>query len=225
MSTAIQNAILRIQSSLPATAQLVAVSKTFPESDIEQAYAVGVRDFAENKVQELTGKYEHLPKDIRWHFIGHLQTNKIKYIAPFVHLVHGVDSLKLLVAINREAVKNNRTIPCLLQFHIAQEETKFGLTLSEAEELLQSEDYKNLQNIEIHGVMGMASYSDNEAQVSAEFQELAEIFKTLKTKFFADKAYCTELSMGMSHDYHIALQHGATLLRIGSVIFGGRNYN
>ncbi|MDR1762131.1 MAG: YggS family pyridoxal phosphate-dependent enzyme, partial [Bacteroidales bacterium] len=140
----IQQSIHTIQSTLPATAQLVVVSKTFPESDIEQAYATGVRDFAENKVQELTRKYENLPKDIRWHFIGHLQTNKIKYIASFVHLIHGVDSLKLLTAINKEAAKYNRIIPCLLQFHIAQEETKFGLTLSEAEELLQSEDYKNL---------------------------------------------------------------------------------
>jgi len=181
-----------------------------------------MRDFAENKVQELTGKYEHLPKDIRWHFIGHLQTNKIKYIAKFVHLIHGVDSLKLLVAINKEAEKNNRIIPCLLQFHIAQEDTKFGLTLAEAEELLQSEEYNNLQNIEIHGVMGMASYTDNEAQVSAEFQELADIFKTLQNKFFAGKVYFKELSMGMSHDYHIALRHGATLLRIGSTIFGAR---
>ena len=218
----IQNAIQTIQAELPEKAQLIAVSKTFPESDIEQAYAAGVRDFAENKVQVLTGKYEHLPKDIRWHFIGHLQTNKIKYIAPFVHLIHGVDSLKLLVAINKEAAKNNRIIPCLLQFHIAQEDTKFGLTLPEAEELLQSEEYKTLQNIEIHGVMGMASYTDNEAQVSAEFQELAGIFKTLHHKFFAGKAYFKELSMGMSHDYRIALRHGATLLRIGSTIFGSR---
>ena len=218
----IQTTIQTIQAELPPTAQLIAVSKTFPESDIEQAYATGMRDFAENKVQELTGKYEHLPKDIRWHFIGHLQTNKIKYIAKFVHLIHGVDSLKLLVAINKEAEKNNRIIPCLLQFHIAQEDTKFGLTLAEAEELLQSEEYNNLQNIEIHGVMGMASYTDNEAQVSAEFQELADIFKTLQNKFFAGKVYFKELSMGMSHDYHIALRHGATLLRIGSTIFGAR---
>ncbi len=218
----IQNAIQTIQAELPENAQLVAVSKTFPESNIEQAYAIGVRDFAENKVQELTGKYEHLPKDIRWHFIGHLQTNKIKYIASFVHLIHGVDSLKLLIAINKEAAKNDRIIPCLLQFYIAQEDTKFGLTLSEAEELVQSEEFKNLQNVEIHGVMGMASYTNNETQVSTEFEQLAAIFKTLKIKFFANKAYFKELSMGMSHDYHIALQHGATLLRIGSTIFGNR---
>ncbi|MDR2963925.1 MAG: YggS family pyridoxal phosphate-dependent enzyme [Bacteroidales bacterium] len=214
--------IQHIQTGLPPTAHLVAVSKTFPESHIEQAYAAGVRDFAENKVQELVRKYEILPKDIRWHFIGHLQTNKIKYIAPFVHLIHGVDSLKLLVAINKEAAKYGRVIPCLLQFHIAQEDTKFGLTLAESEELLQSEEYKTLHHVEIHGVMGMASFTNNEAQVSREFATLAEIFNTLKQRFFADKPYFAERSMGMSHDYHIALQHGATLLRIGSSIFGTR---
>ncbi|MDR0941782.1 MAG: YggS family pyridoxal phosphate-dependent enzyme [Bacteroidales bacterium] len=218
----IQNTIQAIQSTLPPTAQLIAVSKTFPESDIEQAYTTGIRDFAENKVQELTRKYENLPKDIRWHFIGHLQTNKIKYIASFVHLIHGVDSLKLLAAINKEAAKNERIIPCLLQFHIAQEDTKFGLSLPEAEELLQSKEYNNLHNIEIHGVMGMASYTNDETQVSGEFQELFDIFTSLQQKFFADKAYFKELSMGMSHDYRIALQHGATLLRIGSTIFGNR---
>lgn len=222
MNSAIQQSILETQAMLPPTAQLVAVSKTFPASYISDAYAVGMRDFAENKVQELTGKYESLPKDIRWHFIGHLQTNKIKYIASFVHLIHGVDSLKLLAAINKEALKNERTIPCLLQFHVAQEETKFGLTQEEAVELLQSAEFKTLQNVEIHGIMGMASYTNNEKQVSDEFQELASIFNHLKTHFFADKAYFKELSMGMSHDYHIALRHGATLIRIGSAIFGNR---
>lgn len=219
----IQENIQRIQKSLPAQVLLLAVSKTKPESDIMQAYEIGCRDFGENKVQEMVRKYESLPKDIRWHLIGHLQTNKVKYIASFVSLIHSVDSLNLLETINKEAKKANRIIPCLLQFHIATEETKFGLSLDEAEELLASESFKQLQNVEIHGVMGMASFTDNVKQVREEFKRLKAIFDVLHQKYLP-QSYFKEISMGMSEDYPIAVEEGSTIVRIGSSIFGARNY-
>lgn len=204
---------------------LIAVSKTKPVEMIEEAYAAGQRVFGENKVQEMVDKYEQLPKDINWHMIGHLQTNKVKYIAPFVALIHGVESLKLLETINKEANKVGRVIPCLLQFHIAQEETKFGLTLEEAREILESEAYRRMQNVRIAGVMGMATNTDNEEQIRAEFRHLKEIFDTLKREYFPGNADFKELSMGMSGDYPIAVQEGSTMVRVGSAIFGARQYN
>ena len=220
----VQENIQRIQKTIPSGVLLLAVSKTKPESDIMEAYEIGCRDFGENKVQEMVGKYEHLPKDIKWHMIGHLQTNKVKYIAPFVSLIHSVDSLNLLETINKEAKKCGRVIPCLLQFHIATEETKFGLSLDEAEEFLTKPEFKDLQNIEICGVMGMASFTDNKDQVRNEFRHLKSIFNTLHTKYFPSDSF-KELSMGMSEDYPIAIEEGSTIVRIGSSIFGARNYN
>ena len=221
----IQENIQILQKRIPPHVTLVAVSKTKPESDIMQAYSIGVRDFGENKVQELTRKYESLPKDIAWHYIGHLQTNKIKYIASFIHLIHGVDSLKLLQAIDKEAKKCNRIIPCLLQFHIAQEETKFGLSIEEAQELLTSSEFKQLQNIDIQGVMGMASFTDNVSVVRKEFKELYEYFKQLQSTYFTTQASFTHISMGMSQDYAIAIEEGSTMVRLGTTIFGERIYS
>lgn len=220
----IQENINKIQQTLPQNVLLLAVSKTKPESDIMQAYEIGCRSFGENKVQEMVRKYEVLPKDINWHLIGHLQTNKVKYIAPFVSLIHSVDSLNLLETINKEAKKCNRVIPCLLQFHIATEETKFGLSLEEAEEFLSKPEFKQLQNVEIVGVMGMASFTDNTNQVRNEFKHLKSIFDTLHTKYFPSDSF-KEISMGMSEDYQIAVEEGSTIVRIGSSIFGARNYN
>lgn len=219
----IQENIKKIQSTLPTNVLLLAVSKTKPSSDIMQAYECGCRDFGENKVQEMTSKYEQLPKDIRWHLIGHLQTNKVKYIAPYVALIHSVDSLNLLQTINKEAQKCNRVIPCLLQFHIATEETKFGLLLDEAETILQSQEFSALKNIEIRGVMGMASCTDNQEQVRSEFKHLKTIFDTLRTKYFPIDSF-KEISMGMSGDYPIAVEEGSTIVRVGSSIFGERHY-
>ncbi len=215
----------KIKSDIPQGVTLVAVSKTKPNSDILEAYQVGQRVFGENKVQDLTKKFEELPKDIEWHFIGHLQTNKIKYIAPFVSLLHGVDSFKLLKAIDKEAKKNNRKINCLLQFHIAEETTKFGFSFDEVELLLNSEEYKQLKNIEICGVMGMATYTDDLKQVANEFKSLKDIFLKLKEQYFKDDNSFKEISMGMSGDYNIAIEQGSTMVRVGSSIFGARNYN
>ncbi len=217
--------IENIKAALPGNVQLIAVSKTKPNEDIMEAYNAGTRVFGENKPQELTRKYDELPKDIQWHFIGHLQTNKVKYIAPFVTLIHGVESLKLLKEINKQAAKNNRVIDCLLQFHIAEEDTKFGLSLSEAEEILSSEAFQELQNIRITGVMGMATYTDNQQQIEDEFESLRSIFNILKTDFFAGEESFKDLSMGMSGDYQLAVKHGSTMVRIGSTIFGDRIYN
>ncbi len=217
--------ITEILKSLPAGVRLVAVSKTKPNSDILEAYNVGQRIFGENKVQDLTQKQEELPKDIEWHFIGHPQTNKVKYIAPFISLIHGVDSLKLLKVINKEAEKNNRTIRVLLQFHIATESTKFGLSKEEAEEILNSAEFAELKNTEVVGVMGMATYTDDENQIRNEFRMLKSIFNTLKNKYFSTSNSFTEISMGMSDDYPIAIEEGSTLIRVGSKIFGSRNYS
>lgn len=224
MSSVTDN-LKHIAGELPSGVTLIAVSKTKPVEMIEEAYAAGQRVFGENKVQEMVDKYEQLPKDINWHMIGHLQTNKVKYIAPFVALIHGVESLKLLETINKEANKVGRVIPCLLQFHIAQEETKFGLTLEEAREILGSEAYRGMQNVRIAGVMGMATNTDNEEQIRAEFRHLKEIFDTLKREYFPGNADFKELSMGMSGDYPIAVQEGSTMVRVGSAIFGARQYN
>ena len=218
----IKEKLAEIRKEIPEHVTLIAVSKTKPVSALEEAYKAGQRHFGENKVQEMFDKYEQLPKDIQWHLIGHLQTNKVKYIAPFVHLIHSVDSLKLLSEIDKQAKKNNRVIDCLLQFHIAQEETKFGLSLLEAEALISSEEFKELKNINIVGVMGMASFSDNESLIKKEFQALHAIFKNLQEKCFYENQNFKEISMGMSGDYALAIEEGSTMVRVGSTIFGGR---
>jgi pyridoxal phosphate enzyme (YggS family) len=214
-----------IRASLPAGVRLVAVSKFKPAEDISALYQHGQRVFGENHAQEMKAKHEVLPQDIEWHFIGHLQTNKIKYIAPYVALIHSIDSYDLLKEVNKHAVKNNRVIPCLLQFHIADEETKFGFTLEECKAMLGHSDFQELKNVEIHGVMGMATFTDNQEKVRGEFQHLHQIFQELKTSYFAQKPNFREISMGMSEDYPIAVEEGSTLVRIGSAIFGPRNYN
>lgn len=214
-----------VKATVPSDVTLIAVSKTKPVSDLQEAYDAGQRIFGENKALEMRDKHQVLPADIQWHFIGHLQTNKIKYIAPFVTLIHAIDSLSLLEAVNKEAAKNNRVIDCLLQFHIAQEETKFGLDMNEARAMLESESFKNLNNINICGVMGMATFTDNAAQVRDEFKNLKNIFETLKENYFKENDSFKEISMGMSDDYPIAIEEGATMVRVGSKIFGARNYN
>lgn len=213
-----------VKKELPEGIRLVAVSKTKPNEAVLEAYEVGQRIFGENKVQDLVQKYETLPKDIEWHFIGHPQTNKVKYIAPFVALIHGVDSLKLLKVIHKEGVKNKRVIRCLLQFHIAQESTKFGLSLNEAVEILESDTFKSLANVEVAGVMGMATFTDDEAQIRKEFKMLKHIFLQLKTNYFQNSGSFCEISMGMSNDYAVAVDEGSTMVRVGSKIFGARNY-
>lgn len=215
----------KVKAELPQYVQLVAVSKTKPAELILEAYNHGQRTFGENKVQEMARKYEELPKDIEWHFIGHLQSNKIKYIAPFVRMIHGVDSFKLLKAIDTEAKKNGRIIPCLLQFHIAEEETKFGLSMEEAVEMLNSEEYKLLDHIHVSGVMGMATYTDDESQIRKEFACLKTYFERLKSEYFIGDVDFKDISMGMSGDYLIAVGEGSTMVRIGSTIFGERNYS
>lgn len=213
-----------LQAELPQGVRLVAVSKYHPNEAIAEAYEAGQRVFGESKVQEMVAKYEALPKDIEWHFIGHLQTNKIKYMAAFVSLIHGVDSLKLLKEIDKQAAKAGRCVKCLLQIHIAQEETKFGFSPNECKEMLAQGEWKELNNIQLCGLMGMATNTDNIEQVRAEFSLLSSFFKELKTTFFAnDEAFC-ELSMGMSDDYPEAIEAGSTLVRVGSKIFGERVY-
>ena len=214
----------KINEQMPQGVRLIAVSKTKPVELLQDAYDAGARLFGENKALEMRDKHEALPKDIEWHFIGHLQTNKIKYIAPFVSLIHSIDSLNVLQAVDKEAAKNGRIIDCLLQFHIAKEETKFGLALNEAEDILTSDEYKSLTHIRICGVMGMATNTDDEALVRNEFRELRNIFNTLKDKHFAGSTFFKEISMGMSEDYPIAVKEGATMVRVGSKIFGKRIY-
>lgn len=216
--------LLSVQQHIPLHVRLVAVSKFHPNEAIEEAYEAGQRVFGESKVQELCSKYETLPKDIEWHFIGHLQTNKVKYIVPFVSLIHAVDSEKLLLEINKAAAKANRTVACLLQVHIAQEETKFGFSFEECREFVASGRWKSLPNIQIAGLMGMATYTDNVAQVRREFSSLNQLFNELKSTFFQENSYFCELSMGMSDDHQVAIEEGSTLVRIGSTIFGNRNY-
>lgn len=214
-----------VRKTIPYGVLLVAVSKTKPVEALQEAYDAGQRVFGENHALEMRDKHEVLPKDIDWHFIGHLQTNKIKYIIPFVKLIHSIDTENLLQAVNKEAVKHDRVVDCLLQFHIAEEETKFGLNLEEAEEILNSDVFKAMKNVRICGVMGMATNTDDNVQVRKEFHHLKEIFGTLKQTYFTDCEYFKEISMGMSDDYPIAIEEGATMVRVGSRIFGARNYN
>jgi pyridoxal phosphate enzyme (YggS family) len=209
-----------ISSSLPKHVSLVAVSKTKPISDIQEAYDAGQRIFGENKIQEMVEKHEVLPKDIEWHMIGHLQRNKVKYMAPFVDLIHGIDSLKTLKEINKQALKHHRNINCLLQVKIAQEETKFGLETNEIESILSNSAFNELKNITITGLMGMASFTDDSSQVSKEFQSLKIIFDKLKIHHSS----LTTISMGMSGDYKLAIEAGSNMIRVGSSIFGERNY-
>jgi PLP dependent protein len=218
----IASKITTLKENLPNDVTLVAVSKTKPITAITEAYEAGQRIFGENKAQELQEKYDALPKDIVWHFIGHLQTNKVKYIAPFVDLIHSIDSEKLLKEVDKEAKKNNRIIPCLLQFHIAEEETKFGFSFEEAKELLESDNFLQYQNIQLVGVMGMASFTEDEELIRSEFQTLHDYFQVIKSHYFKFNADFKEISMGMSGDYQLAIEHGSTLIRLGSTIFGSR---
>ncbi|MGV3684899.1 MAG: YggS family pyridoxal phosphate-dependent enzyme [Daejeonella sp.] len=203
--------------------KLIAVSKTKPVESIIEAYGTGQRIFGENMVQELVDKYEKLPKNIEWHLIGHLQSNKVKYIAPFISMIHSVDSIKLLQEINKQAVKNNRVIDCLLQIYIADEDTKYGLDFSEAIELLRSEEFAALKNIRIRGVMGIATLTDNQRMIREEFYELKTFFSGLKETFFRRDSHFNEISMGMSGDYKIAIEQGSTMIRLGSTLFGTRS--
>ncbi|MEZ4937337.1 MAG: YggS family pyridoxal phosphate-dependent enzyme [Crocinitomicaceae bacterium] len=219
----IKDNLQEIRSQIPEGVTLVAVSKTKPNEMLMEAYEAGQRIFGENRVPELVEKFEALPKDIEWHMIGHLQRNKVKYIAPFVHLIHGVDSFRLLEEINKQAEKNNRIQPILLQFHIAQESTKFGFDWEEVSEMLNSADYHEMRGIACHGVMGMATFTEDEKQIRNEFQKLKNYFDRLKTEFFVDNNEFEEISMGMSGDFQIAIEEGSTMVRVGSSIFGSRN--
>jgi pyridoxal phosphate enzyme (YggS family) len=212
--------LLSIKNNLPKGVTLVAVSKTKPVPDLMEAYEAGERIFGENKIQEMAEKWEQMPKDIQWHMIGHVQTNKVKFMAPFVSLVHGVDSFKLLKEINKQAAKNDRVIDCLLQMHIAEEETKFGLDQEELNNLLASDEFQEMKNIQIKGLMGMATFTDNQNQIKKEFTHLKSIFDDLSNN--EELQHFTILSMGMSGDYEIAIECGSTMIRIGSSIFGKR---
>lgn len=213
------------QQELAGTAcRLITVTKTHPVEKLQEAYEAGARLFGENKVQEMAAKQPELPADVEWHLIGHLQTNKVKYIAPFVHTIQSVDSLKLLLEMEKQTAKHNRVIRGLLQFHIAAEDTKTGLTLPEAEEILQSEEFRALRHVRLTGVMAIATFTDNEAQLRQEFQLLRRYFQQLKTRYFATDDEFREISMGMSSDYQLAIEEGSTLIRVGSAIFGARNY-
>jgi len=212
-----------IINTLPKHVTLVAVSKTKPLADILEAHNAGQRIFGENKIQEMVDKHEQLPKDIEWHMIGHVQRNKVKYMASFVKLIHGVDNFKLLKEINKQAEKHNRTIDCLLQIKIADEESKFGMSQNEANNILQSEELSELKHINIKGVMGMATFTEDESQITREFQNLKFIFEELK-KLNPENCNLQIISMGMSDDYNIAIDCGSTMIRIGSSIFGRRNY-
>lgn len=220
MITGIKENLLKIKETLPKDVTLVAVSKTKPNSDIQEAYEAGQRVFGENKIQEMVSKYDALPKDIEWHMIGHLQRNKVKYMAHFVSLIHGVDSFKTLKEINKQAQKHDRVINCLLQARIAKEDTKFGLSFNEISEILASEEFQKLAHIKVVGFMGMATFTDNEQQLQEEFSSLGSFF-TLNQKKYPN---LTILSMGMSGDYPLAIKNGSNMVRIGSSIFGDRNY-
>ena len=216
----IKENLIQIKKDISEKITLVAVSKTKPIKDIQSAYDAGQRAFGENKIQEMVAKYNELPKDIEWHMIGHLQRNKIKYMASFVHLIHGVDSFKTLLEINKQAKKNNRIINCLLQVKIAQEDSKFGFSFDEVTTLLQSKELQQLEFIKIKGLMGMASFTDNQKQIEEEFKSLSTLFTNLKTPINS----LDILSMGMSGDYSIAIKNGSSMIRVGSAIFGKRNY-
>ncbi|WP_338838943.1 YggS family pyridoxal phosphate-dependent enzyme [Flavobacterium ginsenosidimutans] len=215
----IQSNLNTIKTSLPEHVTLVAVSKTKPVSDLMQAYEAGQRIFGENKIQEMTEKWEEMPKDIQWHMIGHVQSNKVKFMAPYITLIHGVDSLKLLQEINKQALKNNRIIDCLLQIYIAEEESKFGLDENELNELLTSTEFTELKNIRILGLMGMATFTEDQNQIKKEFTHLKSIFDSIQKLQIVD---LKTISMGMSGDYQLAIECGSTMVRIGSSIFGGR---
>ena len=220
----IQNNLNNITSTIPENVTLIAVSKTQPAASILEAYQAGQRAFGENKIQEMAEKFDILPKGIEWHMIGHLQSNKVKYMAHFVHLIHGVDSFKTLAEINKQALKNNRIINCLLEVKIASEETKFGLSFEEVENLLKSEELKSLKKINIAGLMGMASFTDDNEIIRCEFKSLKDFFDSLQ-KYKSLNVNPAILSMGMSSDYKIAIEEGSTMIRVGSAIFGSRNYN
>lgn len=219
----IKESIIRFRESVEPQATLVAVSKTKPNGDLQEAYDAGQRHFGENKIQEMTDKYEALPKDIHWHMIGHTQRNKVKYMAPYVHLIHSVDSPRLLKEINKEAKKNDRVIDCLLQVHIAQEDTKFGFDSAELKEMLASTMFQELKNVRITGLMGMATFTDNQEQVRAEFASLRALRdELLKEKLVPEPHHLQTLSTGMTSDYEIAIEEGSNMVRIGSAIFGSR---
>lgn len=221
----IAQTIEKVKSSLPQGVCLVAVSKTHPVSFVQEAYDCGQRDFGENKVQEMSEKAQALPKDIRWHMIGHLQTNKVKYIAPFVHLIHSVDTPKLLAIVDKEAKKVDRVIDCLFQVHVAAELTKFGFAPDELLQYLDEGSFMKLSNVRIRGIMAMATNTDNRDQVAAEFERAHDIFEDVRERFFAGADSFSLLSMGMSGDYDIAVQHGSNIVRVGSLIFGQRDYS
>ncbi|WP_397362519.1 YggS family pyridoxal phosphate-dependent enzyme [Olleya sp. R77988] len=215
----IKQNLITIKQSLPEHVTLVAVSKTKPVADLMEAYDAGQRIFGENKIQEMADKFQQMPKDIKWHMIGHVQTNKVKYMAGFVDLIHGVESFKLLKEINKQALKHNRVIDCLLQIKIASEDSKFGMSAEDATTLLQSEDFSSLKNVRVTGVMGMATFTDNQDQIKEEFSLLKTTFESLKTIHLDLKT----ISMGMSGDYPLAIACGSTMVRVGSSIFGVRN--
>ncbi len=221
--SSVANNIKRFLEEIPDNVQLIPISKTKPDEMIMDAWNSGYKIFGENKVQELCRKYEELPKDINWHMVGHLQSNKVKYIAPFVHLIHAVDSYKLLKIINREAIKAGRTIDVLFQLHIASEETKFGLSADELYSLFDTNEFQDIKNVRIKGVMGMATLTSDELVVGKEFGRLYKIYSEIKDRYFRDMDYFSEVSMGMSSDYKIAIREGSTMIRIGSAIFGYRN--
>ena len=220
----IASQIQQLRSSLPEGVSLLAISKYQPIEALQEAYDAGQRLFGENHIQEMAAKAAVLPKDIEWHFTGHVQTNKIKYMAPFVSLIHAVDSFRLLREIDKHAAKHNRVIDCLLQIHIAQEETKYGLTMEECRQLLATEPWRELQHIRITGLMAMGSNTDDMDQVRSEFRQMRHLFEELKATYFADESSFAQLSEGMTDDYPIAIEEGSTIVRIGSMIFGSRGY-
>lgn len=220
----IEENLKEVLGSLPEGVRLVAVSKFHPVEALQEAYDAGQRIFGENHVQEMDRKHESLPADIEWHFIGHLQTNKVKYIAPYVAMIHAIDSYKLLTEVDKQAAKAGRVIPCLLQIHIAQEETKFGFSFDECRQMLDAGEWRSLTHVQIAGVMGMASNVDDTRQIRSEFHSLNAFFQAMKQAHFAHDEHFREISMGMSHDYPLAIEEGSTLVRVGSKIFGERIY-
>ncbi|GAA3589612.1 YggS family pyridoxal phosphate-dependent enzyme [Flavivirga amylovorans] len=220
----IKQNLQNIKTSLPEHVTLVAVSKTKPISDLMEAYHAGQRIFGENKIQEMVDKHETMPKDIEWHMIGHVQSNKVKYMAPFVRLIHGVDNFKLLKEINKQALKHDRAIDCLLQIKIASEDSKFGMTPNEASKIIKSDVFSELKNIKVVGLMGMATFTNNDSQIEKEFNYLKDTFDSLK-QTSTDNYQLNTISMGMSGDYQLAINCGSTMVRVGSSIFGSRNYN
>lgn len=221
----VKDNLLKIQQSIPSNVTLIAVSKTKPAEDILEAYQAGQKVFGENKAQEMKEKYALLPKDIQWHMIGHLQENKVKYVVPFVSMIHSVDSLKILLTINKRALLCNRVVDCLFEMDISHEESKFGLSMEELISILSSEEYKQMANVRICGLMGIGSITEDREQTRKEFRTLKEMFLEIKQKFFSNSEYFSQISMGMSSDYDLAIQEGSTMVRIGSNIFGARNYN